>query len=94
MIIGLTIYLILNLTPDVCHDDLETPMRYAHIVTLFIALLLTAMSIIYLVTRIRRRDYAGINLALAILIGNLYSITIWFYYLNDWAGYTEFYLRC
>lgn len=92
---GLAIYFVCNLPPDILQcSDLPTPPAYAHIITVVIAILLLATTLVRLVKSIIRKNHADINLAIVLLIGNLYAIAIWATYLHEWANYAEFCMRC
>ena len=92
---GLAIYFVCNLPPDILHcNDLPTPPAYAHLITVVIAILLLATTLVRLVKGIIRKNHADINLAIVLLIGNLYAIAIWAAHLHEWAIYTKFYMSC
>ncbi len=92
--LGLAVYFVFNLSPDIFHCSVvPTPPAYAHIITIVIAILLLAMTLVCLVKGIIRKNHADINLAIVLLIGNLYAIAIWATYLQDWANYAELYMR-
>ena len=92
---GLGIFFVCNLPPDILHcNDLPTPPAYAHLITVVIAILLLATTLVRLVKGIIRKNHADINLAIVLLIGNLYAIAIWAAHLQEWAIYTKFYMSC
>ena len=92
---GLGIFFVCNLPPDILHcNDLPTPPAYAHLITVVIAILLLAATLVRLVKGIIRQNHADINLAIVLLIGNLYAIAIWAAHLQEWAIYTKFYMSC
>ena len=94
--LGLAIYFVFNFSPDISHCSIvpAVPPAYAHIITIVITILLLATTLICLVTGIILKNYADINMAIVLLIGNLYAIAIWATYLHDWANYTDFYMQC
>lgn len=90
---GLAIYFVCNLPPDIAHCDvLPDPPAYAHIITIVMAMLLLATTLVRLVKSIILKNYADINLTIVLLIGNLYAIAIWAAHLHEWASYTKFYM--
>lgn len=90
---GLAIYFVCNLLPDILQcSDLPTPPAYAHLITVVIAILLLATTLVRLVKGIIWKNHADINLAIVLLIGNLYAIAIWAAHLHEWAIYTKFYM--
>lgn len=92
---GLAIYFVCNLPPDIAHCDvLPDPPAYAHIITIVMAMLLLATTLVRLVKSIILKNYADINLTIVLLIGNLYAIALWAANLQEWAGYTDFCTRC
>lgn len=91
--LGLAIYFVCNFPPDITQCSvLPAPPAYAHIITIVIAILLLATTLVSLVKGIIRKNHADINLAIVLLIGNLYAIVIWAAYLHDWANYTKLYM--